>query len=102
MNSRDIGENVIDGIDVANPSKNKTTNKLELWRLYGEVMESYLWTEEEVEGKFPKSDFQKPGFFVYDVTSWISVWGWQLTYTALVPFLMFVEIFAAVKTSIVR
>ena len=30
-------------------------------------MENYLWTEEEVQGKFSKSDFQVPGFFVYDV-----------------------------------
>ena len=82
--------------------KTKTLYKWDLCRLYGEYMESYLWTEEEVEGKFSKSDFQVPGFFVYDVASVISVWGWQLTYTALVPFIMLVEIFSAVKTSIVR
>ena len=71
-------------------------------RLYGEYMESYLWTEEEVEGPFSKSDFSVPGFFVYDVSNVISVWGWQLTYTALVPFIMIVEIVSAVKTSMIR
>ena len=71
-------------------------------RLYGEYMESYLWTEEEVEGRFSKSDFSVPGFFVYDVSNVISVWGWQLTYTALVPFIMIVEIVSAVKTSMIR
>ena len=39
---------------------------------------------------------------LFSLASVISVWGWQLTYTALVPFIMFVEIFSAVKTSIVR
>ena len=71
-------------------------------RLYGEYMESYLWTEEEVQGQFSKSDFSVPGFFVYDVSNVISVWGWQLTYTALVPFLMIVEIVSAAKTSMIR
>ena len=70
--------------------------------LYGEYMESYLWTEEEVEGPFSKSDYYTPGFFVYDVSSVISVWGWQLTYTALVPFIMVVEIINAAKTSFIR
>ena len=71
-------------------------------RLYGEYMESYLWTEEEVQGRFSKSDFSVPGFFIYDVSNVISVWGWQLTYTALVPFIMIVEIVSAVKTSMIR
>ena len=71
-------------------------------RLYGEYMESYLWTEEEVQGRFSKSDFSVPGFFMYDVSNVISVWGWQLTYTALVPFVMIVEIVSAVKTSMIR
>ena len=72
-------------------------------RLYGEYMENYLWTEQEVEARgFTKSDYYVPGFFVYDVSSVISVWGWQLTYTALVPFVMVVEIISAVKTSLIR
>ena len=59
--------------------------------LYGEFMEKYVYSESAVENKINYKQAEK-GFFVYDVGSIISVWGWQLTYSLMVPFIMFVEV----------
>ena len=60
--------------------------------LYGEFMEKYVYSESPVENKINYKHAEK-GFFVYDAGSIISVWGWQLTYSLMVPFIMFVEVF---------
>ena len=59
--------------------------------LYGEFMEKYVYSESPVENKINYKHAEK-GFFVYDAGSIISVWGWQLTYSLMVPFIMFVEV----------
>ena len=69
--------------------------------LYGEFMEKYVYSESAVDNKINYKHSEK-GFFVYDTGSIISVWGWQLTYSLMVPLIMLVEVFTAVKTSLIR
>ena len=69
--------------------------------LYGEFMEKYVYSERTVEDEILYQRAEK-GLFVYDVGSVISVWGWQLLYSLMVPLIMLVEVFTAAKTSLIR
>ena len=69
--------------------------------LYGEFMEKYVYSESNVDNKINYKHSEK-GFFIYDTGSIISVWGWQLTYSLMVPLIMLMEVFTAVKTSLIR
>ena len=69
--------------------------------LYGEFMEKYVYSESAVDNKIHYNHSEK-GLFVYDTSSIISVWGWQLTYSLMVPLIMMVEVFTALKTSLIR
>ena len=83
--------------------------------LYGDYMEQYVYCEEEIEEeekmqlmkKEQRKDGEdqeevKPRASSYNVSSVLSVVGWQLLYSLLTPINMFKEIGAAGKMSSVR
>ena len=83
--------------------------------LYGDYMEQYVYCEEEINEdekeemmkKEQRKDGEdqeevKPNASSYNVSSVLSVVGWQLLYSLLTPINMFKEIGAAGKMSSVR
>ena len=78
--------------------------------LYGDYMEQYVYCEEEIEEEekmqlMKKGEDQeevKPRASSYNVSSVLSVVGWQLHISLLTPINMFKEIGAAGKMSSVR
>ena len=80
--------------------------------LYGEYMEQYVYCEEEIEEEEKEmmkkqqrkegEEEVKPNASSYNVSSVLSVVGWQLLYSLLTPINMFKEIGAAGKMSSIR
>ena len=81
--------------------------------LYGDYMEQFVYTEEAIDEdekeEMMKKEQRKEGEKVvklnassYNVSSVLSVVGWQLLYSLLTPINMFKEIGAAGKMSSVR